>query len=109
MTQLQIKQESDSWQLVGELSIETVPEAEKRSNAFLGTLGKNGRKTEKLVISFENVAKVDTAGLAWLLNFTAALRKSGTDVKVAYPPEALLKLSRLSNAEELVFGEQPQD
>lgn len=109
MTQLQIRQEGESWQLEGELSIETVPEAEKRSDALLGTFAQNGSKTQKLVISFEHVSKVDTAGLAWLLNFSAALRKSGTDVKVEHPPEALLKLSRLSNAEELVFGEQPQD
>lgn len=102
---LKIDKRQDGWWLEGELSIETVPDAEKQSQAFLSL----GQRPANMIISFAHISKVDTAGLAWLLNFSSALRKSGTDVKVEHPPEALLKLSRLSNAEALVFGESTQD
>lgn len=102
MVALEVAQQENTLALKGELVIETVPIVEKQNQGLIASLS----NFEQANISFEHVSKVDTAGLAWLLNFAAALRKSGIKVNVQQPPEALIKLSRLSNAESLIFDEK---
>lgn len=105
MSSLSITIEGEKVRLRGQLVIETVPNAEKE----LASLANKTHSLSAVSISFEQIDKVDTAGLAWLLNLASTLRKADVKVKIEHPPEALLKLSRLSNAEALVFGQQTQD
>ena len=46
-------------------------------------------------LDLENVARVDTAGLAWLVDSLSQLRKQGKKLQLEHIPEQLQKLMQL--------------
>ncbi|WP_051275431.1 STAS domain-containing protein [Aestuariibacter salexigens] len=72
------------------------------------TLGKNYSQQYAASIAnggafdLQGVSKVDSAGLAWLLNIVRDSQKAGSNVVFENVPERLLALAKLSDADGLL-------
>lgn len=51
-------------------------------------------------IDLAGVGQIDSSGLALLLEWQSVYRKNGGTLEIRNPPEALLKIARLCDAEE---------
>ena len=80
----------------GSLTIESVPAIDKLAQQYQKQLGK--------LVKFDlaDASNNDTAGLAWLINFKAGLKKSGKALQLINVPDSLKKLSKLSDADKLL-------
>jgi phospholipid transport system transporter-binding protein len=56
----------------------------------------------ELTLDLQAVPKVDSAGLALLIEWLGAARAKSRSLKYSQPPEALLSLARLSDVEKLI-------
>lgn len=90
----------------GELDRETLTE-----NLWEGLSSESKKSIEQaksVSIDLKNVARGDTAGLAWLLNSIRDIRTVNTAVSVMNPPKKLLDLASLSNASQLITEQRGQ-
>ena len=60
------------------------------------------RNARNISIDFSASKRIDTAGLAWLINFVGVLMQYQLDIKFVNTPEQLLNLAALSNAKDLL-------
>jgi phospholipid transport system transporter-binding protein len=81
--------------LSGDLVIETVPSLLEQANSLFS-------KHRQIIIDFEDVPRVDSAGLALLLEWVEWAGSSGTGIQFRNLPEALIRIARLSNVEKLL-------
>lgn len=56
---------------------------------------------QTLVLDLTDVSKVDTAGLAWLIDLLSQLQQKGIHLKLHNSPEQLTKLIGLGHVENL--------
>lgn len=80
----------------GDLTIESVPSADKQLKAH------KSKFTDAVSIDLSNATKNDTAGLAWLVNLKAELQQKDIGFELKNVPETLKKLSKLSDADTLL-------
>ncbi|MFC3649779.1 STAS domain-containing protein [Planctobacterium marinum] len=80
----------------GSLTIESVPCADKQIVPLLSQFN------EVVKLDLAAAENNDTAGLAWLINLKANLKKSGKSLQLLNVPNALKKLSKLSDADKLL-------
>jgi phospholipid transport system transporter-binding protein len=90
----------DSIQLLGELSRHTVMSF---SHQQLKTL----LQSAKLQIDLSGLTKVDTAGLAWLLQMVETAAKRGCALQLTHLPPDLVKLAMLSGVTNFLPISQP--
>lgn len=55
-----------------------------------------------VVLDFSEVTSVDSAGLAWVLNWLRDAAKNGVNLVCENSPSSLIQLARLSNVESLI-------
>lgn len=79
----------------GDLTRKTVTKGVERKSARL--VGGSA-----LTLNFENVAKVDTAGLAWLLVLVEKAEKNNCQLSLKGVPSGLVKLAKLSAADSFL-------
>ena len=82
--------------LSGPLTVDTVPMLVEQVKRLQSKFANN------LEVDLAATANNDTAGLAWLINFKAAITQSGGQLKVVNTPSSLMKLSRLSDAHRVL-------
>lgn len=58
--------------------------------------------SSRVCVDFSLVERIDTAGLAWVLNMATAFIQGQTQFTFKNVPEQLLNLASLSNAKELL-------
>lgn len=68
------------------------------SSAEQASLVKEGR----CVLDLEDVERIDSAGLAWLINAVRDGNKNHIDVALSSVPEKLLKLAKISDVDTLL-------
>ncbi len=56
----------------------------------------------EVCVDFSNVERIDTAGLAWVLNMLSSFVQQQIQLSFRNIPEQLLNLASLSNAKELL-------
>nr|WP_168711024.1 STAS domain-containing protein [Ningiella ruwaisensis] len=86
--------------LKGELTLDTLSQnlIAMLSNKDCTTID----KAKKVDISLNQVERVDTAGLAWLINAVRDFNKRDVRVCFLHIPQKLSDLAKLSNAEALL-------
>ncbi|USD64988.1 STAS domain-containing protein [Vibrio sp. SCSIO 43136] len=82
--------------LSGELDRDSVPEIWK-------ALTKIKHNQARLEVSLEQVSRVDSAGLAMLIQLIRHAKKQNCHIMLCFVPEQLRTLCRLSNAEAILF------
>jgi phospholipid transport system transporter-binding protein len=55
-----------------------------------------------VIIDFKDVPRVDSAGLALLLEWVEWARNHDTNIRFLNVPEALIRIARLSNVEDML-------
>jgi phospholipid transport system transporter-binding protein len=73
-----------------------------RAARQLGLKALAGATRQDLQIDCAQVTAVDSAGLAVLLDWLAAAKRSGRSLRFAHLPEGLLALGRISEVEQLL-------
>ena len=94
MTQHLVKKQPDLYQVVGDLTFDTVAGYEKEGFVVMDSVGKS------LTIDFSGVTKVSSAALALLLSWMRHARKEGIDLKFGGFSErfqAILNISDLAD------------
>lgn len=82
--------------LKGHLTMGSVPCLSKKIASF------SDRFAKEVIIDLAQTDGNDTAGLAWLVNMKADLRKKGISLVLENVPQSLRKLSRLSDADKIL-------
>jgi phospholipid transport system transporter-binding protein len=82
--------------LSGDLTFKTVRALAMQAATLLGP----GKNISQLDLS--EVKKVDSSGLALLLEWQASANKCGASLQVVHAPEDLISLAKLCEAEELL-------
>jgi phospholipid transport system transporter-binding protein len=82
--------------LVGELTRHSIPHLVKEQAS--DTLFVSD-KVKCVVIDLKEVSKVDTAGLAWLLQQTEVAQANACQLAFAHLPSELIKLAKLSGVD----------
>lgn len=59
---------------------------------------------EGLTLELSQLTRVDSAGLALLIDWLGAARARSRALRLTHPPETLLALARLSEVEPLILG-----
>ncbi len=78
----------------------TVPTVAQLRTAGLQAFGASAGE---IVIDLSAISRVDSAGLALLIDWLAWARAAGRVLRFAAPPAALLALARLSDVEALLI------
>lgn len=75
-----------------------------KTNFFETAEGKEllNMKPSAVIIDFESSDRIDTAGLAWILNAVRDAKKQSIKIEFAQVPDALKELAKLSGAESLI-------
>ncbi|WP_100644524.1 STAS domain-containing protein [Alteromonas facilis] len=60
------------------------------------------KKQSNLTICLSDIARIDSAGLAWLLNLIRDAKRAGLSIKLQNPPKELLNLAKISDASSLL-------
>ncbi|HKJ18490.1 MAG TPA: STAS domain-containing protein [Xanthomonadales bacterium] len=90
--------------LAGDLTFATVMTLANSMQTLSGNQGMPGQ------IDLDQVERIDSAGLTLLLEWQSLFRKqSGSDslIEIINPPDALLKIARLCDAEEFLTHRSP--
>ena len=85
-----------SAQLSGDLTFSTVKELSLEAKALLGA---NSRINQ---LDLAEVKRVDSSGLALLLEWQASALKSGTSLQLVHAPADLISLAKLCEAQEFL-------
>lgn len=83
--------------LAGELTLETVPGIYEDAGK---ALRRSGRRIRQVDLS--DVSRVDSSGLALLLEWEAGSKQDGSVLEIRNAPSDLLRLARLCGAQELL-------
>lgn len=97
-----LKIEDGSAQLAGDLTFATVTALYERMQAESAGSGMPA------TIDLADAGRIDSAGLALLLEWQAMFRKQAASsglIRINNPPAALLKIARLCDATEFVSGD----
>ena len=87
---------AESAELSGDLTFNTVRELAKEAEALLDT----NNSIRQLDLS--QVNKVDSSGLALLLEWQSGAKKRGTLLQVLHAPDDLVSLAKLCEAQDLL-------
>ncbi|MEW9799042.1 STAS domain-containing protein [Alteromonas sp. CYL-A6] len=60
------------------------------------------RGASECVFDLSDVERVDSAGLAWLINAIRDARQAGIRITLQEPPEKLIKLAKISDVDTLL-------
>lgn len=88
--------------LPSELTLATLPRLLESLRAQASAVLRQTAPGQPLVLEASALRKVDTAGLAALLQLRRMAMAQGCGWRVLQPPPALLALARLSSAETLI-------
>jgi phospholipid transport system transporter-binding protein len=82
--------------LAGELTRQSIPQLvkEQATNKLFGY-----QKVKRVVVDLKKVSKVDTAGLAWLLQQIEIAQANACQLTFAHLPSELIKLAKLSGVD----------
>ncbi len=81
--------------LAGDLVIGSVPSLWNQANTLFA-------QCSRIIIDFEKVPRVDSAGLALLLEWVEWARNNNADIKFRNVPDALIRIAKLSNVDGLL-------
>jgi phospholipid transport system transporter-binding protein len=81
--------------LSGDLVIGSVSSLLNQANSLFS-------KHRQIIIDFEDVPRVDSAGLALLLEWVEWARDNDASIQFRNVPDALIKIAKLSNVEEML-------
>jgi phospholipid transport system transporter-binding protein len=87
--------EAKTLHLTGDLVIGAVTSLLNQANALFTQHG-------QVIIDFKDVPRVDSAGLALLLEWVEWSRSNGTSIQFENVPEALIRIAKLSNVEGML-------
>ena len=83
--------------LSGELTRHTVPKlANKPATMLFNQIIKQAQQQNVFILDLNDVVKVDTAGLAWLLAQVEIAQANACQLTLAHLPSELIKLAKLS-------------
>ena len=94
-----VSEQSGVYRLEGPLTLETVPALRSQGIDALQA------SPAGLTLELSQLPRIDSAGLALLIDWLAAARACGRTLRFTRPPEMLLALARLSEVEPLILGE----
>lgn len=81
------------YQLKGSMTLDTVMEAWPGLPALWGT------SAQPVELDFSQVCKIDTAGLAWIIQLLKQARPYKSGLKFKNVPDSLIKLAKISDLE----------
>ena len=58
----------------------------------------------QIIVNLQHVSRIDTAGLAWLLNFARDSKRKQIVLRFKSIPQELVELARLSNADDILVN-----
>ena len=91
----------DRWVLSGEIDFDTVP-------ALLGHPGANMVRGRNIQVDLAEVTRVDSAGLALMVEWLRESRRKGMGISFNNVPEQLQSMARICGLQDILF-EQQQD
>jgi phospholipid transport system transporter-binding protein len=94
-----VPEQSGVYRLEGPLTLETVPALRPQGIEALEA------SPAGLTLELSQLPRIDSAGLALLIDWLAVARACGRTLRLSRPPETLLALARLSEVETLIMGE----
>lgn len=100
MSQIEVAIKGHISYLSGELIRQTVPTISVKQ-------WRGYYKQTQVVIDLANVAKVDTAGLAWLLTQVEIAQANTCQISFEHLPSSLIKLAQLSSVDALLPKHSP--
>ena len=89
--------------LEGELTFDTVPEIYRQTRQLLAAVDRLKS------VELSAVKRVDSAGLALLLEWQSIAQRQGRTLRFNNAPEDLVRLAALCNADKLLGFEHPQE
>jgi phospholipid transport system transporter-binding protein len=89
---------ASTYRLKGALTFATVAAVRSQGRQLLHASG------EGMSIELQEVDKIDSAGLALLIDWLAEARHLGRQLRYVEPPPALLALAKLSEVTQLLIG-----
>ncbi|MCO6441473.1 MAG: STAS domain-containing protein [Nitrococcus mobilis] len=92
---LATKEEGGRLALLGELTFETVPGLSKNLDSMV-------RQEPRLRVDLAELERVDSAGLAFLIEWTRLARAFGHVLEFVNIPQQLLTIARLSGVERIL-------
>ncbi len=81
--------------LAGDLVIGSVPSLWNQANTLFS-------RCRHIIIDFEKVPRVDSAGLALLLEWVEWARNNDASIQFRNVPDALIRIAKLSNVDDLL-------
>ena len=96
MSQVTVQLEDDTFQLAGELNLESVPDALNKFEKLLTQAG------EAVLIDLQGVTRIDSGGVALLVECLRLLQLKNKTAKFSHLPEQLLEMAKLSGLEHLL-------
>jgi len=95
MTNSLLRSRKDVLEVIGDMSIHTIPELYRQSQDLMDS-------SAKRTIDLAGVTHADSAGFALLLEWQSRARQSGHRLEIVNPPDTLLTIARLSGADALL-------
>lgn len=87
------------WVLSGELDFDTVP-------ALLQRRGVQMKAGQNLTIDLSEVTRVDSAGLALMIEWLRESERKGLEMTFTHVPEQLLSIARVCGLEDILFQQR---
>lgn len=89
--------------LQGSLTLSTVPALARQGRRLLKAVRAGAsQEPQSVEISLEGVKRSSSAGIALLLDWVDQAGRDGIDLRFRHWPEALVRIARFSNVEELL-------
>jgi phospholipid transport system transporter-binding protein len=85
-----------SWVLSGELDFDTVP-------ALLAHKGARMKQGHDIRVDLAGVTRVDSAGLALLVEWLRESKRKGLSISFEHVPEQLASIAQICGLEEILF------
>ena len=96
MNQVTVQLENDVFQLMGELNLDSVPDALSKFEKLLVQAG------DAVVIDLEGVTRIDSGGVAFLVECLRLLQIQNKSTKFSHLPEQMQEMAKVSGLQHLL-------
>lgn len=96
MNQVAVQLEDDTFQLTGELNLDSVPDVLNEFEKLLAQAG------DAVVIDLVGVTRIDSGGVALLVECLRLLQLKDKTVKFSHLPGQMLEMAKVSGLEHLL-------
>ncbi|MDH5485468.1 MAG: STAS domain-containing protein [Gammaproteobacteria bacterium] len=96
MSQATVQLEGEICRFSGELNLDSVPEALNKFETLMAQVG------ESVLIDLQGVTRIDSGGVAFLVECLRLLQLQNKSVKFSHLPEQMLEMAKLSGLQNLL-------